>query len=73
MVVFGFQYINLEAPKSTNAVKLIYKTSPKERTAADFARAFPELGITQALITDDLKKARQEYWATIKARAAALK
>ncbi|NEU70267.1 hypothetical protein GK091_25545 [Spirosoma agri] len=72
LVVFGLQYINLEAPKSTDAVQLIYKTSPKERTAADFARAFPELGITQALITDDLKKARQEYWATIKARAKAL-
>ncbi|RAJ92994.1 delta endotoxin-like protein [Larkinella arboricola] len=73
LVVFGFQYINFEAPITTEAIRAVYRTSPKERTENEFVQAFPSLGLTSALITDDLKMARQAYWASIKARAEALK
>jgi hypothetical protein len=67
LVVFGFQYINFEVPITTQAIRSLYITSPKERTENEFVQAFPSLNLTSALITDDLKRDRQVYWASINA------
>ncbi|GAB4022196.1 insecticidal delta-endotoxin Cry8Ea1 family protein [Spirosoma koreense] len=72
LVVFGFQYWT--TPNSQlNAIQTMYVTSPKERSVTDFAKEFPNLSITDNLITDTLKKERSDYWAKLKARAEALK
>ncbi|CCH51877.1 Pesticidal crystal protein cry1Da AltName: Full=Insecticidal delta-endotoxin CryID(a) [Fibrisoma limi BUZ 3] len=73
LVVFGFQYMNLQLPAGTDAMRTIYITSPTERTADDFTQAFPELGDSSTLITEELKADREAHWASFKARAAALK
>ena len=67
-IVFGFMPWPSPA-KTQNALRTIYITSPTERSAADFAQAFPTQGITSALITDELKAARQAYWTLIEERA----
>jgi len=66
--VFGFKYWPWPQ-ESLNAVRRIYITSPKEYLAADLAKAFPKLGITEGLINAELKAARLAYWAYVKARA----
>ena len=71
-VVFGFQWH--PSPSATlRAIGAIYIKSPKERSAADFAKAFPKLGISAGSITEELKLARKAHWAYIEARAKALK
>jgi hypothetical protein len=70
--VFGFQY--WQPPAATlNAVRAIYIRSPKERSLADVAKAFPKVANTANLITDELKAARIAYWAYIEARAKKLR
>ena len=71
-VVFGFQW--WQSPKATmRAIGAIYITSPKEHSAADFAKAFPSLGIGANLITEEYKAARRAHWAYIDAYAKAHK
>ena len=67
-IVFGFMPWPSPA-KTQNALRHLYITSPTEQSAADFAQAFPTQGITSALITEELKAARQAYWDSIAARA----
>ncbi|UFH57239.1 insecticidal delta-endotoxin Cry8Ea1 family protein [Spirosoma sp. KNUC1025] len=70
MIVYGFKY--WVSPKAAlRSIQNLYITSPQEHAAADFAQVSPSLSATP--ITDDLKAARQAYWASIKARAEALK
>lgn len=72
LVVFGTQ--RWQSPAAAlDAVRSHYVKSPKERSAAEYAKAFPKLGITAGLITDALKLARKAYWDKLKARAAKLK
>lgn len=68
-VVFGFLYANGAPPKTTNMMRLLYITSPKERSATEFAQAYSRHGVTQALITEEVKAARQAHWDSIKSRA----
>jgi hypothetical protein len=71
-VVFGFQY--WQSPATTLvAIGTFYVKSPNEHSAADFAKAFPKLGITEGVFTDALKAARKAYWAYMETRAKALK
>ena len=71
-VVFGFQF--WQSPSTTlRAIGAIYVKSPKEHSATDFAKVFPNFAIPATLITEELKLARKAYWAYIKARAEALK
>lgn len=71
-VVFGF--LPWLPPAATlRAVRNLYVTSPSERSAADFAQAFPVVALADVLITDQLRAARQAYWASVQARAKALK
>ena len=72
-VVYGFLFLDGGPTVTPSALHALYVTSPQEPSVADFAQAFPALGITDALITDELKAARQAHWASIKARAEALK
>ena len=72
-VVYGFKYLNGGPSVSSRALGILYVTSPQELSGADIAQAFPTYGIADALITDELKAARQAYWAYIKARAEAPK
>lgn len=72
LVVFGFQ--TWEPPEEAmRAIGALYVKTPKEQSAADFAKAFPKLAIPANLITDDLKAARKAYWAYIEARAKEFK
>jgi hypothetical protein len=71
-VVFGFQFAQSTAA-TLAAIRALYIKTPHERIAADFANAFPKLGITTALITYDLKVARKTYWDKLKAHAAAIR
>lgn len=71
-VVFGFQFWT-PPTSALNAVKVMYVKSPKERSAADFAKEFPKLAISDDLITGELKAARKLYWENIAARAKAIK
>lgn len=71
--VFGYQYINGGPPVTQSEIRRIYITSPNERSTADFANAFPALGLAQAPISNELKAARQAHWAAVKARAETLK
>ena len=67
-IVFGFQL--WQSPEATlRAIRSIYVTSPKERSAADFAKEFPKLVIPADLITDEVKTARQKHWERVKERA----
>lgn len=60
-IVIGFQ---AWTPPSAQLKMLqqIFVKSPKERSVADFAKAYPKLGITEALINDELRAARKAYW-----------
>lgn len=65
-ILFGFKY--WQAPAVTlNAIRVLYVKSPQEKSIADYAKAFPKLGITAALIDDELKETRKKYWAYIAA------
>jgi hypothetical protein len=64
-VVFGFKF--WVSPSATlRAISAIYVKSPKERSAAEFAKAFPNLAVSANLITEELKAARRVYWAYVK-------
>lgn len=67
LVVFGFQYRQLPT-ETLKAIRAIYVKSPKERSVADFTKAFPKVSIPANLINNELKAARQAYWAALKAR-----
>lgn len=67
-IVFGYKYWKSPALTSS-AVQAIYVKSPKERTAAEFAKVLPSFIIPANLITEELKVARAAYWASIEARA----
>lgn len=65
-IIFGFRY--WQAPDVTkDAIRDLYVKSPKEKSVADYAKAFPKLGITADLINDELKAARKKYWEAIEA------
>jgi hypothetical protein len=69
-VVYGFQY--WQPPSATlNAIRSMYVTSPKERSAADFVKAFPKIQMPADLITEELTTARKAHWDAMKARAKA--
>ena len=71
-VVFGFT--PWESPQTTlRGISALYVKSPTERSEAEFDKAFPKLGISAGSITEELKTARKEYWASINARAKQLK
>ncbi|GAB3279399.1 insecticidal delta-endotoxin Cry8Ea1 family protein [Larkinella harenae] len=67
-IVFGFQYWNSPA-EALNAIRAIYIRSPKERSAADFAKALPHRTIPADLITNELRAARRAHWDYIKSIA----
>jgi hypothetical protein len=70
--VFGF--LSWTPPAAAlRALRTMYITSPKEHSVAELAQAFPTLGLSATPITDELKAARQAYWAALQARAKALK
>lgn len=71
-VTFGFQYWRSPIAQ-LNAVSTIYVKSPKERSAVDFIKAFPNLSIPANFISEELKVTRKAYWDAIKARAEAQK
>lgn len=66
-VVYGFQ--DWQSPEAIlRAISAMYVKSPKERSVADFAKAFPKHAIPADLITEELKTARIAYWKYVKAR-----
>ncbi|MBD2757160.1 insecticidal delta-endotoxin Cry8Ea1 family protein [Spirosoma validum] len=69
-VVFGFKHWQTPA-SALRAIGTLYITSPKERSAAEFAPVLPALASFS--ITDELKAARAAHWASIKEQAKALK
>jgi hypothetical protein len=67
-VVFGYQL--WKSPQlMSSAAQAIYVKSPVERSAADLAKSFPKLAVSNSFFTQELKNARQAYWTTFKARA----
>ncbi len=64
-VIYGFKYLNGGPSVTSRTLGLLYVTNPRELSGADFAQAFPTYGVADALITDNLKAARQAYWAAI--------
>lgn len=71
-IVFGFLY--WQSPLATSrAIRKIYITSPQEHSMADFAKAFPGLGISDSLVTDEVKEARKKHWEAVEARAKKVK
>lgn len=64
-VVYGFKYLNGRPPVTRRALETHYITSPQELSATDMAQVFAKHGVTAALISDNLKAARQAYWANI--------
>ena len=73
-LVFGFKYF--PHPNSTlRALRTLYIKSPQERSVADFVSAHSTHAIATNLLNEEeeLKKARQAYWASIRARAKAPK
>ena len=67
-IIFGFLYWTPPAA-TLRAISRIYVTSPKERSWADFANAFPKLGLSANSISEGLKAARKAYWEYIKKHA----
>ncbi|NEU70273.1 hypothetical protein GK091_25575 [Spirosoma agri] len=72
-VVYGLKYLTGGPSVSARALGILYVTSPQELSGADLAQASSAYSLSDALITDNLKAARQAYWVAIEARAAALK
>jgi hypothetical protein len=67
-VVFGFKF-QQNQNVSLETLQLFYVKSPKEKSAADFAKAFPNAKIPGDFITQDLKAARKAHWDAIEAQA----
>jgi len=69
-VVFGFKHWQTPA-SALRAIGTLYITSPKERSAAEFAPVLPAQASFS--ITEELKAARAAFWASINGQAKALK
>lgn len=67
VIVFGFKYWQSPS-EALKALANLYITSPSEKSEADLVKSSPKLGIS-GLITEELKAARQAYWAAVKKRA----
>ena len=71
-IVLGFKF--WQSPSRTlDTVRSLYIKSPKERSAAEYAKAFPDNAMPAVLITEELKSARKAHWESFNKRALALK
>lgn len=71
IIVFGFQSWTSPAVQ-LSAIQTLYIKTPKERSVADFAKAFPKLAIPSNVISNQIKASRKAYWEKIKTQAEAL-
>ncbi|NEU70271.1 hypothetical protein GK091_25565 [Spirosoma agri] len=64
-VVIGFKYLTGGPSVTSRTLERLYVTNPRELSGTDLAQVSPTFGATAVLITDNLKAARQAYWAAI--------